>query len=61
MIFDYVLGRHGSTARAAFTVEADSRAEADKLLVERLMTHGYSSVDLLYWSVVSVGELRRKP
>lgn len=54
------MGRAGSMTRAAFVVEADSRHEADVLLVQRMKAHGYSDVDLLYWCIVSVVETGRR-
>ncbi len=61
MTFDYVLGRAGSTARVCFTVEADVRWEADVYLVERMRRAGYSWVDFLYWSIICVTEVGRRP
>jgi hypothetical protein len=60
MTFDYVLGRATPGTRSAFTVQAMNRAEADFLLVTRLLATGWSPQDLLYWHVVSVVELGRR-
>jgi hypothetical protein len=59
MTFDYVLGRSLGGGSVFFSVTAANRQEADAALVERMLGHGYSTVDLLYWGIVAVSEIRR--
>jgi hypothetical protein len=61
MTFEYTLGRAGSNTRAVFVVEASARYEADTLLAKRMLSHGYSLNDLLYWCIVTVIERGQRP
>lgn len=61
MTFDYRLRRAVGETSAVFSIEASRRDEADVLLVERMTRAGYSPVDLLYWRIVSVKEVGRRP
>jgi len=61
MTFDYTLGRSDGVTKVAFTVDAPRRDEADRELVDRMLDHGFSQVDLLYWHIVSVVEVGRRP
>jgi hypothetical protein len=60
MTFDYVLGRMAGTTRLSYTVEAKTRHAADLALLDRMMRHGFTPVDFLYWCIVSVVERGRR-